>query len=337
MKPRNSGQPKFKHVYRPIISLVVLGMLAASVGNIFAIELTRVRVLEEAQIDGEKIRLGNISKINGSDTQEILKLSGIVLGRSPLPGGSRNIDSNTIKARLKQNGFDPAQLVLDIPASITVSRSFMEVSQDKIKGLVSEYITQNFLSANTNASIKSIQVSESLRLPAGRITYAVTAPRNRQMAGQVPFAVNFNVNGKLYKRVWATASIEVLAEVVITKRPLGRHKPITEDDIMVQQMDLAKVPSDAITDPEAVLGKRTRRAIGSQTVLRANLVEFPPLVRRGDVVVIVAETKGLKVTALGQVKKKGALGDRIPVVNFESKKVLYARVIDSNTVKVDFK
>jgi flagellar basal body P-ring formation protein FlgA len=225
---------------------------------------------------------------------------------------------------------------LTIPPSVDVSRSVIEVSPEKIKGLVSDYISKNLLSGNSNASIKSLQVSESLRLPGGRITYEVTAPPNRDMVGQVPFAVNFDVNGKLYKRVWATATIEVLAEVVITKKPLGRHKPITEDDITVLKMDLAKVPSGVITDPEAVLGKRTSRAIGSKTVLRTDLVEFPPLVRRGDVVEIVAETQGFKVTALGQVKKKGALGERIPVMNFESKKVLYARVMDSKTVKIDF-
>ncbi len=101
-------------------------------------------------------------------------------------------------------------------------------------------------------------------------------------------------------------------------------------------MDLADLPSDVITDPEAVLGKRTRRAIGAKTVLRPNLVELPPLVKRGDVVMIIAETQGFRITTMGQVKKKGALGDRIPVINFDSKKVLYARVIDSNTVKVDF-
>jgi len=168
---------------------------------------------------------------------------------------------------------------------------------------------------------------------------ALTSSRhnsNRELVGQIPFAVSFDVNGKPYKRVWATVTIEVLAEVVVTKKPLGRHKPITEDDITVLKMDLAKVPSDVITDPEVVLGKRTKRAIGSSTVLRANQVEFPPLVKRGDVVVIIAETQSFKITALGQVKKKGAIGDRIPVINFESKKVLYARVVDSNTVKVDF-
>jgi flagella basal body P-ring formation protein FlgA len=91
-----------------------------------------------------------------------------------------------------------------------------------------------------------------------------------------------------------------------------------------------------ITDPEVVLGKRTRRAIGAKTVLRTNLIESPPLVKRGDVVVIIAESSGFIITTLGQVKKKGRLGESIPVMNYDSKKILYARVLDSSTVKVDF-
>ena len=51
---------------------------------------------------------------------------------------------------------------------------------------------------------------------------------------------------------------------------------------------------------------------------------------------IVAESDGFKITALGQVKKRGRLGERIPVINFDSKKILYARVVDANTVKVDY-
>jgi flagella basal body P-ring formation protein FlgA len=154
--------------------------------------------------------------------------------------------------------------------------------------------------------------------------------------GIIQFTINFDVNGKFYKRVWAAATVEVFSDVVVTKKPLGRYKHITEDDIEVQRMDLANLPSDVLTDPEAVLGKRTKRAIAAQTVLRPNLVEFPPLVKRGDVVVIVAETKGLKITTLGEVKKKGRIGERIPVTNYDSKKIIYARVVDANTVKVEF-
>ena len=318
-----------------VISLLAL-LLPAATCNISASELTRIQIPEKVQIAGDKILLGDIASITGSDSSLIQKLSAIHVGRAPLPGNSRRLDRGMLNTRLKQNRIDPAILVLNMPASISISRSCVKVSPEKIKEMVSDYISKNILSGNPDATIKGIQVSDSLRLPVGTVTYEVSAPRNRDLVGQVPFAVNFNVDGKLYKRVWANVSIEVLAEVVMTSKPLGRHKPITEDDIMVLRMDLAKVPSDVITDPQTVLGKRTRRAIGSKTVMRANLVEFPPLVRRGDVVVIVAETQGLRITALGQVKKKGALGDRIPVLNFDSKKVLYARVMDANTVKIDF-
>lgn len=336
MKPPNSGYPTCKQFGRWLFGLLAIVLLPATVCNIFASDLTRVRVLEKVQVDDENILLSQIAKIEGGDPLLIQKLSGIVVGRSPLSGHSRKIDSGTIRTRLKQNGIDLGELIMTFPSEIVVSRGFIEVSQEEIKRLVSDYISKELLSGRSNASIKRIQVSDGLRLPRGRISYEVSVPRNRELVGRLPFAVNFEVNGKLYKRVWATVTIEVLADVVITKKPLGRHKPITEDDIMVLKMDLSKVPSDVITDPETVLGKRTKRAIGSKTVLRANQVEFPPLVKRGDMVMIVAETQGIKITALGQVKKKGAIGDRIPVINLESKKVLYARVVDANTVKVDF-
>jgi flagella basal body P-ring formation protein FlgA len=336
MKHDNLGFSTGRQWGRFSLCLLAILMLLGMAGNILATDVIRIRILEKAQIDDDNILLANIAKIKGGDPLLIQKLGSIVVGRAPLPGDSRLLKGSTIKRRLKQNGIDLAKLTLDIPPRITVSRNFIEVSKEKIQSLVSDYIQTNLFSGSTNVRIKNIQVANSLRLPGGHVTYKITAPRNRAMVGKVPFAVNFDVNGKSYKRVWATATIEMLADVVVTKRPLGRHKPITEDDILVIKMDLAEVPSDVITDSETVLGKRTRRAIGSKTVLRATLVEFPPLVKRGDVVMIIAETQGFKITALGQVKKKGALGDRIPVVNFDSKKVLYARVLDSNTVKIEF-
>jgi flagella basal body P-ring formation protein FlgA len=311
-------------------------LLPGLTSEIMAVSATRVHVSAMTQIDGKNILLGKIAKIEGNDPDLLKRLSGVVIGRSPLPGRRREVTASTVKRCLRQNRIDPDQLLLQIPARVFVERSFIEISREKIKSLVSDYISQNLINNLSDATIKDIRVSEDLKLPGGRITYTVKPPRNSDMAGKIPFTVNFDVNGKFYKRVWATATIEIFTNVVVTKKPLGRHKPITEDDIEIRKMDLAQLPSGVITDPEVILGQRTRRAIGSHTVLRSNLVEFPPLVKRGDVVVILAETGGLKITTLGQVKKKGRFGERIPVMNFDSKKVLYARVLDSNTVKVEF-
>jgi len=336
MKEFNLALQSGRHLYSFIISLLAFVLLAGMVSEIFAADLIRVRIKQKVQINDENILLGRIAKIDGIDPIKVQKLSGIVVGRAPLPGNSRELKESIFKMRLKQNGIDLSELVLHIPPKVVVTRGFIEISPDKIKMLISDYILKNIFTGRDDAGIKDIRVAEGLRLPDGRITYKVIPPRNRDMMGKIPFSVNFDVNGKFHKRVWATATIEVLAKVVVTRKPLGRHKPITEDDIELQKMDLAGLPSGVITDPEAVLGKRTRRAIGAKTVLRANLIEFPPLVKRGDVVVIIAESNGLKITALGQVKKRGRLGERIPVINFDSKKIFYARVLNSNTVKVEF-
>jgi flagella basal body P-ring formation protein FlgA len=254
----------------------------------------------------------------------------------PLPGQTREFEADFLKTRLKQNGCDLSELVFLMPPKILVTRNSIEISKEKMETIVSDYILQNLADTQGDAEIKDIQVTESLQLPKGNIRYRVISPRNSDLMGKVLFSIDFDVDGKFQKRVWATATIEVSADVVVTTKPLGRLKLITEDDIRVQKMDLAKLPSDVITDPEAILGKRTKRAIGEQTALRADHLELPPLVNRGDMVVIIAESEGLRITARGQVKKRGRLGERIPVINFDSKKVLYALVIDAHTVKVEY-
>jgi flagella basal body P-ring formation protein FlgA len=323
---------------RLIVVVLLTGITGpAMIAETAAMTAARVAVSKNSRVDAENIYLGKIARIESDDPVMIKRLNGVVIGRSPLPGKTRIIDTAVVKRRLKQNQINPDQISLYMPPRVSIERSLIEINRDKIASLVSDYIAKNLINNLDDARIKDIRVAENLELPGGRITYTVKPSRDSDMMGKIPFTVNFDVDGKFYKRVWATATIEVFTNVVLTKRPLGRHRPITEDDIEIQKMDLAQLPADVITDPEMILGQRTRRAIGSKTVLRSSIVEFPPLLKRGDVVVIVAESGGLKITALGQVKKKGRLGERIPVINFDSKKVLYARVVDANTVKVDLK
>jgi flagella basal body P-ring formation protein FlgA len=138
------------------------------------------------------------------------------------------------------------------------------------------------------------------------------------------------------RRLWVTANLEQRVRVAVVRRPLGRFKTIEAADVELKAVDVAGLPADRIDDPETAIGKRTRRALDSGTVLRPDLLEFPPIVKRGDRVRIIAESAGLRISAYGQVKQKGAQGELIPVVNLDSNKVVYARVVDSVTVKIEF-
>ena len=304
--------------------------------HIFAAGINTVSVFERSEVKYDKIRLGEIAQIKGEDPALLKKLKGIVIGKAPLPGKSRRIDEDCIRIHLKQNDIDLSQIRLRVPIKVEVSRSFIEISKEKIEKIVLDFVYGIVPWEKNQVRIKKICVSNSALLPEGNITYKVVAPKKTDFLGNVPFSVHFKVNRHLEKKIWATVNLEVLAEMVVTKRPLRRHQVITEDDIHLKKMDLSKIKSNAVTTYEEVLGKRTKRTINTDEVLRTEYLELPPLVKRGDVVSIIAESDGLRITALGEVRKKGCRGERIKVLNLDSKKCIYAHVLDSNTVRVDF-
>jgi flagella basal body P-ring formation protein FlgA len=65
-------------------------------------------------------------------------------------------------------------------------------------------------------------------------------------------------------------------------------------------------------------------------------VEVPPLIRRGDVVRIIAESNTFRISTKGEAKEDGGKGERIRLVNLRSKKNIYAEVVDPGTVRVQF-
>ncbi len=298
-------------------------------------EITTIRVAKKAEIDEDNILLGKIATINGKDVSLTKRLGSIVIGKAPLAGQSRRINEDYINIRLKQNRIDLSLIDLQGPKIIEVFRGSIEIPKKSIQRLVLDCIYQKIPWEKKRVKVKNIRVDRDVTLPKGKITFSIIPPRNTNYVGTIPFSVVFNVNGRFSKKVWATATIEVLTEVVITKRPIKRYQLITENDICLKKENLTRLPSSIITNIEEVLGKRTKRKINANEILRPDFIELPPLVKRGDVVSIVAESDFLRITALGEVKGKGRKGDRVRVMNLDSKKNIYAHVLDSNTVKVD--
>ena len=336
MNTSSSETKMSKRLCAGLVFILIVATLWAWTAAAGASHTAVIRIHDRVEIDSDEILLGQIAIIEGSDPRWIQQLKDIVIGRAPLAGQTRQYDQNQLEMRLKRHHVDLSDIILKVPQIVEVTRSSVQIEEQQLKQIVSDFILRNISRDNKTVRIKEIRVPKNVILPKGRVAYQVAAPRSPELMGKCSIAVDFSVDGHSQKKVWTTATIEILGPVVVTRKPLGRHKPITEDDIELQTMDISDLPNGIFTDPETVLGKRTRRAIGAQTPLRVDLIELPPLVKRGDLVVIVAESNGLKITTLGQVKKRGRLGERIPVINMDSKKILYARVIDSNTVKVDF-
>jgi flagella basal body P-ring formation protein FlgA len=144
------------------------------------------------------------------------------------------------------------------------------------------------------------------------------------------------VDGEPVRKVWVNADISVMADVVTVIRPLGKHAYIERADLSVERRNLKDLSSDTISRIEDALGSRTTRMIYPQTVLQLSMFASPPLVRRGDVVKVIANAGPMIITATGVVKQQGGKGEMVRVENTDSKRIITARVTGPGAVEVNF-
>ncbi|MBN1275864.1 MAG: flagellar basal body P-ring formation protein FlgA [Deltaproteobacteria bacterium] len=311
---------------------ILIGMMDCHAAS----AVTSISLFEGVEINNSEILLKDIAEIKGGDPSLTEKIQDIAIGRSPLPGKSRRIDRSFINLRLKQNSIDLNQVRLEGEDQVEVLRGFIEVSRTRINDIVLEYIYKNNPWEKNRLTVKSVDVKNSVILPKGKTSCRVIVPKGKNFLGTLPLTLVFEVNGEQQRSIYITADLEVLTEVVIASRPLKRRTVITEDDVRIQEMDLAVLSANTVLKSEDVLGKRTKREISPNMVFRTDLIEVPPVIKKGDTVMIIAESDSIKISMIGAARDEGCIGERIRVENIDSKKFIYAEILDPKTVKVEF-
>ncbi len=319
------------------IRKVLLCLLASSwlASNAIA-DMTTITVHENSAVKEEMIRLGSISDIRGDDPSVNQMLKSIVIGRSPLPGKSRHIDQEYINVRLRQNKVDLSRVSVRCPERIKVSRDYLKIRKAEIRKVVVDYINDRIPWDRESVRIKRVNVPSDVVLPKGDLVYEVVPLKHWNFVGRTSIPVIFRVNQKFQKKIWVTVEVEVFTEVVVSSRPLERFRIVSREDVSLVRRNLANLSKNVINRLEDVIGKRTKRSIDTNMVMTAHMLDLPPVVKRGDLVTILFETPVLKVTARGEVRKKGLKGDTVKVLNIMSRKEVYGTVLDPNTVKVEF-
>jgi len=259
----------------------------------------------------------------------------MVVGRSPSPGKSRWIDRDYIALRLRQAGGAAAVTVRG-PDRIEIVREAVTIPESEIEAMVLAFLKERLASFGSDAEIERIRGAKAMVLPTGRITHEIDIPAHGDLAGNVRVTIAFSADGKPAGRAHVYARINRMIEVVAAVRPLDRNRAITPADVAVKKMDAAGVAANALVRVADAVGKIARKRIAAGDVLRPDMVERPFLVERGDIVKIVARSGRISIATLGEVRKKGRENDRIRVLNLDSDQDVYARVVDADTVAVNF-
>ncbi|HHJ12826.1 MAG TPA: flagellar basal body P-ring formation protein FlgA [Gammaproteobacteria bacterium] len=134
--------------------------------------------------------------------------------------------------------------------------------------------------------------------------------------------------------LYLSARIDVYGPVLVLRQPLARGSVVREADLDLVEHNLAELPYGYYTDPGAVTGMVTRRAVNAASVLNPQVLQAPRLVKRGQDVVLVAETGGLSIRSAGQALSDGRDGDRVRVRATGSGRIIDGIVVSAGVIKV---
>jgi len=145
--------------------------------------------------------------------------------------------------------------------------------------------------------------------------------------------LEFKKDGTL-ERVKIWGYVEAKVPVIILKRPVLNKSILSEEDIEVELKPLSRLPQDVILDKNSVLGKEVRMSLKAGTILRYSHLERPVIIKRNQMVYIIARGKNFVVKARGLALQEGREGASIKVKNISSKKILWGKVISPEEVEV---
>jgi flagella basal body P-ring formation protein FlgA len=120
---------------------------------------------------------------------------------------------------------------------------------------------------------------------------------------------------------------------VLIERKL-RGQEITASDLAFQQMPVGRLPDNAISDADQLIGMAARRTINPGQPVVSSAVGLPIVISRGDLVTMRYKLGGLVLSARGKAMDEGGVGDVIQVSNVDSKRVLQAVIAGPQLVEV---
>ena len=297
----------------------------------------KISVPANAVVSSQNVTLGDIAAMEGGDKETLVQLQSLPLPALSSSARTRTLGRGMIAAAMKRNRIDVEEIELDAPDTITVSLRMMTVKAQEIEEKAREYLEESFRQKAGEAAVTGV-ICESgdLSLPRGEweITFP---PLNRAPgSGTIHVYAHVLVDGVLAEKVRAKAQVEMSEATVVAAKTLEKGSILSPSDFTMEKKVVDRENPNLLKDPDQIVGKQITRRIVAGSSIQENMLASLPLIKKKDRVKIVLESKFLRISTVGIANEDGSMGSYIQVMNLDSEKMIVAKVIGENLVKVEF-
>jgi len=292
----------------------------------------RLRVRESAVAPSRMVTLGDIADPLGSmPSEEWIRLAAQELWPAPDEAGKpMQINKARLAAALREV-LGPFADRCILPNSLVIQRGGVVLREDDLHALLVKNLTEPLQALPGTAELQDVRLPPYIFLahPLQQVTLEPIKLAPGRLS--LRFVVQ-EMDGVVLRRVAATAVLNLWMEVPCAAKPLNRGDALTPDSVTfvrVNAVHMRDLPWDGRGGPWQV-----QRAIApNQPILQGDLLP-QSMLRKGSIVNLVYEKGNVRMNVQAEVLTDAEPGAAVAVRNLQSKKQIFATVIDNNTAMV---
>ncbi len=220
--------------------------------------------------------------------------------------------------------------LLAVVAAPAVAQEFQ--SLQSIRDTVAEFAESSVDGATGETVVTVGKLDRRLRLAECELPLEAEYPNHGKALGSV--TVKVRCDGAKPWSLMVQARIQQFIDVAVAARPLGRNLVLGSGDTKLARTDISRLRGGYFATTQETHGMVVKRSVQAGTVLTSVMLKPAILIKRGEKVIIRAESGSIQVKMMGQAMQAGSRGEVIQVKNLSSKRVIEAEVVSPGVVRV---
>jgi flagella basal body P-ring formation protein FlgA len=235
-------------------------------------------------------------------------------------------------------GIDFKGITYGSTTSSLITVESIAITGEEIIRKAKEYLLSKLSRPESEIIIESDRPPMDKLLPAngGDIRWEISQIDANKDRGNVQLVVRISIDEKQYLKIPVFFTIRTYEDIAVPNKKIDRHDILAMDDLVIKRMETTKLAGVTFDDIEDLIGKRAIRPILPNIPIIGEMIDNPPLIKKGDFIKVSIQSGNLSIVTKGVAKEDGYVGKVIRIKNIDSNKDLYGRVEDSTTVKIIF-
>ena len=296
-----------------------------------------VKLKENVTVNGTAIKIKDIGMVIGDS-----RLENIILAQFSPQSDSFLINKQLVLNEIsnfyrKINENVPVIKVFSKDVVKIKRRSFF-ITNKTISSLIGDFLKTNEKKIFKRKKWRIIKIiaQNKIKLPSNDIDIKISLINEKNFF-RLPFIVEFlNKKHNKIRSVRAYAIVEVKETVVVATKNIFMRKAILPNMVELKEIAIKNNNSNFYKSINNVVGKITKRYIRAGEPISTEIIQSPPMVKRGEIVNVIAVSNGISINTKGKVLENGFYDKSVKVLNLSSGKVFSAVVKGYGEVIVNF-